>query len=156
MALRALRQCKKIGCKELTREQHGYCDTHKEIAEQKQAERNKFYDKNIRHRKDKKYTDFYHSTEWETVREYALSLYNNIDIYAYYIDKQILIANTVHHIAELKEDWDKGLDIYNLFPLSDSSHNKIHALYKKDKEGTQRLLIQLLKRWRKEFNTPLP
>ena len=149
MNKRALRPCKKAGCPNLTRER--YCEDHIQAAEEHKAIRNKYYDKYVR---EKKYTDFYNSDEWERVRENILVTYNGIDIYAYYIDKEIELASTVHHIVEVKDDWDKRLELINLFPTTESNHNKIHQLYKKDKEGTQKLLMQLLERFRKEYNIP--
>ncbi|MBA4509939.1 hypothetical protein H1057_18135 [Clostridium sporogenes] len=157
MAQRSLRPCKKRGCIKLTRDITGYCEEHIHIAEEKQQQRNKQYDKHIRYNKDKKYTKFYHSKEWKNLRKYILKLYNGIDIYSYYIEDKIVIANTVHHIEEIKDNWDKRLDVDNLFPLSDVTHNKIHSLYSKDKNGTQRLLIEVLERFRKQFGiSPLP
>jgi len=46
------------------------------------------------------------------------------------------------------------LDVYNLFPTTESNHNKIHAMYKEDKEGTQRLLLDMLDRYRREYSIP--
>lgn len=157
MPQRSLRPCKQRGCIKLTRDIAGYCEDHKHIAEEKKAQRNKYYDKSIRHSKDKQYTDFYHSDEWESLREDLLTLYKGIDIYAYYVDKKITLANTGHHIKEIKDSWDKRLDIDNLFPLSGDNHKKIHALYRKDKKETQKLLMELLERFRKQFGiSPLP
>lgn len=154
MNKRTVKQCKRIGCTELTRNKLGYCEEHIHIAKEKETRRNKYYDNNVR---DKKYTDFYNSGEWDRARIDTLSNYNGIDLYAYYINKEIELANTIHHIIELKEDWDKRLDEDNLFPTSESNHNKIHNLYKKDKNGTQRLLRELMNRYRAEFGlSPLP
>lgn len=150
MNRRPLRPCKRVGCSNLTRE--GYCEEHQHVVREKESQRQRYYDKEIRHKRDKKYSDFYNSREWEKFREDVLILYNGIDIYAYYIEKEIVLANTVHHIEELKDNWDKRLDVENMFPMSDGSHKKIHMLYKKDKEGTIRLLRGLLIRFRKEFN----
>ena len=110
---RSLRQCKQVGCNELTREKSGYCTKHIHTVEEKKAERNKYYDKNIR---NKKHADFYKSKGWIETRADVLTIYNGIDIYSYYVDNEVVLANTVHHIVELKEDWDIMLDIDNLFP----------------------------------------
>ncbi|SHF13724.1 hypothetical protein SAMN02745784_02932 [Tissierella praeacuta DSM 18095] len=149
MNKKPLRPCKKIGCPNLTRE--GYCEDHIQVAEEHKSIRNKYYDKYVR---EKKYTDFYNSDEWERVRETILITYHGIDIYAYYINKEIELANTVHHIVEVRYDWDKRLELINLFPTTEKNHTKIHQLYKKDKEGTQRLLMELLERFRREYNIP--
>lgn len=110
--------------------------------------RNKEYDT---HRRNKKSEAFYNSPEWETLREIILGKYKNLDLYDYFINKKITYANTVHHIIELNEDWNRRLDPLNLFPLSDKNHKKIHGMYKKNKKVTQRLLFDLLSRWTKEL-----
>ncbi|ACA46175.1 hypothetical protein FDC22_06095 [Clostridium botulinum] len=157
MAQRSLRQCKQRWCKNLTRDITGYCEEHIHIYEERRAQGNKYYDKHIRHSKDKKYTKFYHSDEWEDLRKDVLTTYNGVDIYSYYIENKAVTANTAHHIIELKEDWDKRLDKDNIFPLTDANHKKIHSLYRKDKKGTQELLRELLERFRKQFGiSPLP
>lgn len=156
MAQRSLRPCKQRGCKALTRDSSGYCEDHIHIAEERKAERNKLYDKQIRHKRDKKYTDFYHSDEWEFVRADLLSDYKEIDLYAYYIKNRIVKANTAHHIDELKDNWEKRLDKDNLFPISDINHRKIHSMYKNDKKGTQELLIDILKKWNENFKRSPP
>ncbi len=124
MAQRSLRPCKQRWCKNLTRDVTGYCGEHIHIAEERQQERNRYYDKHIRYSKDEKYTKFYHRKEWESLREDVLRTYNGVDIYSYYIDNRAVTANTAHHIIELKEDWDKRLDKDNIFPLTDANHKK--------------------------------
>lgn len=108
----------------------------------------KHYDSNYR---DKKAAAFYNSTEWEKIREYIIAKYKGLDLYAYFIDKELVQADTVHHIEELRDNWDRRLDITNLFPLSNSNHSKIHKMYIKNKQGTQQLLLNILKKWEKEF-----
>lgn len=116
--------------------------------EEQQAQRHKVYDKYVRHSKENRiYAEFYHSKEWEQTRAHVINLYSGIDLYAYYILKKIVPATTVHHIRELKEDWDIRLDLDNLFPVSENNHKRIHALYRKDKAGTQKMLKELMKQW---------
>lgn len=124
------------------------CDECKTMYEQDKAQRYKHYDKNIR---DKDTSVFYNSTEWEKTRAEVLIKYKGLDLYEYYINKKIVYADTAHHVVELKEDWNGRLDISNLFPLTASNHSMMHKLYKKDKQGTQKLLFELLKRWEKEY-----
>lgn len=155
MPVRSKKPCKKIGCPNLVIYPHRYCDMHIDLEEKENEERNKLYDTHIRHKRDKQYSEFYHSKEWEKLREYVLVSYNYIDLYAYYIDKQIVTATTSHHIEELKENWNKRLDFENQFPVSESSHNRIHALYKKDKKKTQELLKSILEKF-KNHESPLP
>lgn len=125
-----------------------YCDRCKVKYEKEKAESIKYYDKNIR---DKRATAFYNSKEWLKVREYILAKYKGLDLYAYFILKEIAYADTAHHIIELKDDWAKGLEASNLFPLTSINHGKIHKMYRRDKEGTQEMLVGLLKRWKREM-----
>lgn len=154
MNQRPLRPCKKTGCPNLTRDKLGYCEEHKHISKEIKAKRDKYYNKHIRTKEDKRYTQFYNSIAWKKVRESALRIYHGIDIYDYYTNNKITLATTVHHIEELKDNWDKRADLNNLFPVSEANHNVIHALYKKDKLGTQELLKSMLERFREEFNIP--
>lgn len=80
------------------------------------------------------------------VRDAVLSMFNNIDLFEYYTNSKIVFANTAHHIIEIKDDWSKRFDLSNLFPCSNNTHNKIHALYKNNKTGTQKLLLDILTR----------
>ncbi len=153
MNQRPLRPCKKISCPNLIRDMSGYCEEHKYVAEEIKSKRNQYYNK---YKREEKYTRFYNSKAWKQVRKYILTLYYGIDIYDYYTNNndEIVLATTVHHIEELKDNWDRRLDVNNLFPLNESNHNTIHNLYDKDKEGTQELLKEMLGRFKKEFNIP--
>lgn len=124
------------------------CDECSIKNEQHRAQRYKHYDKNIR---DKETTVFYNSIEWGKVRTEVLHKYKGLDLYEYYINKKIVYADTAHHVVELKEDWSKRFDISNLFPLTSGNHSTIHKLYNKDKQRTQKLLLELLKRWESEY-----
>ena len=125
-----------------------YCDNCNVKYEKEKAESIKYYDKNIR---DKRSIAFYNSQEWIAIREYILAKYKGLDLYAFFILNQIAYADTVHHIVEVKDDWSKGLVVSNLFPLTSSNHGKIHKMYKRDKEGTQKMLRELINRWVREM-----
>lgn len=102
-------------------------------------------------RTDKKEQKLYSSKEWIGLRNYIRGYYNGLDIWAYYEKNQIIQGNTVHHIIEIKDNWDERLNSNNLILLSDSSHKEIHRLYLKNKIETQKKLFELIKRFRKEF-----
>ena len=87
----------------------------------------------------------------DTNKKIYIRKYKGLDLYAFFIEKKIVYADTVYHIVELREDGDRGLDITNLFPLSNSNHNVIYAMYDMDNKSTQKLLKDLLKRWRMEY-----
>lgn len=103
-------------------------------------------------RRNKKAAAFYVSAEWRKVRAFALSLYDSLDMYAYYVQHKIVVADMVHHITEIEEDWTQRLNVENLFPLSNGNHGIISALYKKDeatKRQTQELLRNIIRqRWK--------
>ena len=102
-------------------------------------------------RRDKKAAAFYVSADWRRTRAAALCLYDGMDMYAYYIQHRIATADMVHHIVEIGEDWEKRLDMANLFPLSNSNHGIISALYGRDeatKKATQEQLRSIIeKHW---------
>lgn len=123
MNKKPLRPCKQFGCPNLTRET--YCDKHKYKVQQKESDRQKYYDKNIRYKRDKKYADFYRSKPWEKVREVVLARDNGL-CQECLKDKRVTLADTVHHIIELKDDWGKRLDLNNLISICSSCHSKIH------------------------------
>ncbi|WP_315122328.1 HNH endonuclease [uncultured Clostridium sp.] len=143
MALMKLCRCGKV-IPQGTR----YCEACKERYAKDKADKNRYYDK---HKRNKKSRDFYNSPEWLKTRAYVLAKYKGLDLYAFFILDKIEYADTVHHIVELEEGWNRRKDITNLFPLTGVRHNVIDGMYRRDKEGTQRLLFDLLKRWEQEM-----
>lgn len=116
------------------------CDKCEEAAGQRYKDYNE-------HRRDTRTAAFYTSKEWRKTREFVLSRYDYIDLYAYYVLHEIRRADTVHHITELSEDWERRIEIANLIPLASSTHRTIHTLYDRDtatKAATQAKLRQLL------------
>ena len=107
---------------------------------------NKLYNKFIR-----KNVDFYNSVAWKKLRTVCHNKYNHICLYSYFKYNQIIKSETVHHIIEIEEDKSKSLDIKNLIPLSNSAHNEIHSLYKKNKIKTQQELFEMIKKWEKTY-----
>lgn len=137
--------CNFRGCHKIINYTETYCEDHKTESTQ----RHKTYDL---FRRNKKAAEFYHSDAWIKTREVVLNKFNHIDIYAYYIEHKIVPSNIVHHIDELKDNWNKRLDLNNLIPVSDTSHKAIHKAYESNKAETQMLLIELMNRWINEFN----
>lgn len=93
---------------------------------------------------------FYVSREWRTIRPVIISIYDGIDIWAFYECDQLLAADEVHHIEELDTAWNRRLDPFNLFPLAHASHTAITAAYKRSPASmrtTQRKLLELRKRY---------
>lgn len=143
MALKKLCRCGKI-----IDYNQKYCKQCSIKYKEERAEYHRHYDKYIR---DQESAGFYNSQEWEKTREHIIAKYKGLDLYAFFIEKKIVYADTVHHIEELRENWDRRLDITNLIPLSSGNHTRIHKMYEKDERGTQRLLFSLLDRWREEY-----
>lgn len=110
-------------------------------------ERYKEYDRAFR---DQKSRDFYHSGEWEKVRQYILELDQGVDVYLYKTKGEIRAADTVHHIEPLKDAWDRRFSVPNLMSLHHDTHAYIEKMYKKDKRGMIALLTEMVISYRKE------
>lgn len=133
-----LKVCK---CGKLIPQEMGLCDKCKEAAGNRHKEYNA-------HRRNQDAAAFYVSREWRKLRGVLLPAYDYIDLYAYEVLHEIRHADTLHHIKELSEAWERRLDITNLIPLANSTHTHIHALYDSDpvtKAHTQATLWRLVK-----------
>lgn len=101
-------------------------------------------------RRDPRATEFYLSKEWRTLRPVIMGIYGYIDIYALYVEQQLITlkdSDPVHHIVELEDDWDQRLNPLNLIPLSHNTHNTITALYKQSRStmiATQKQLRSVI------------
>lgn len=100
--------------------------------------------------RDPKSTGFYHSTEWEKIRERAMDLDGGLDVYQYMESGKIVAADTVHHIIPLRDDWDQRCELCNLISLHHDTHTMIEQMYKKDKAGAQEKLKCMLKKYREQ------
>lgn len=94
-------------------------------------------------RRDRKAADFYVSREWRTIRPRIINVFNNVDIYALYVRREILTCEQVHHIIEIEDDWTQRLNPMNLIPLHASSHSIISALYKQSDAQKKETQIEL-------------
>lgn len=141
-------------CNRLINYSNKYCDDCSLIVQkQKDIFAKERYRKYSNKRRDLREQEFYKSKEWISQRAFILSYYCYIDVYAYYYNAEIIQANTVHHIVELKNDWNKRLDSFNLFACSKESHKKIHLDMKlRGKKVVEEELKKLLERFKKEFN----
>lgn len=108
-------------------------------------ERHREYDRYSRDRRSKQY---YSSREWEIARDNALTADGGIDVYMYMTEGIVLLADTVHHIVPLKDDWNKRSVISNLMSLNHDTHSMIEQMYKKDIVRTQSLLMKMLHDYR--------
>lgn len=115
-----------------------------EECEQRQQSRHMIYNNT---RRDKRAAEFYVSKEWRAMRERIIEVYDNVDIYALYVENELLTCEPVHHIVELEDDWEQRLNPFNLIPLNHKTHNTITALYKQSKasmRATQKQLRSLI------------
>ncbi|WP_209660476.1 HNH endonuclease signature motif containing protein [Acetoanaerobium pronyense] len=111
-----------MGCNNIVDLSEKYCKKHKHVEELEKKQRNKFYDNKTR---DDKFTKFYKSKAWTKTRQVRLIKDSKLcqDCLS---EKKITIADTVHHIIEVKDNWAKRFDIDNLISLCHSCHNKRH------------------------------
>lgn len=131
-----LKSCK---CGRLIPQSMKMCETC-EQRQQEQPSRHTVYNNT---RRDARAAAFYLSKEWRKMRECIISVYDGIDIYALYVECEILSCEPVHHIIELEEDWEQRLNPLNLIPLNQRTHNTITALYKKSKESMRATQTQI-------------
>lgn len=111
-------------------------------------ERHREYD---RYTRDEELKRFYNSSQWERARNEALLLDDGIDIYVYLTTGEILVADTVHHIEPVKENWEKRLDINNLISLNHSTHSLIEQKYKREKKKMQEELKAIVIQYRENI-----
>ena len=102
-----------------------------------------------RYSRDKKSKDFYSGKEWEIAREAALDADGGIDVYLYMTQDKVVVADSVHHIVPLKDNWSLRAELTNLISLHHDTHSQIEAMYKRDKAGTQAMLRKLLEEYRR-------
>lgn len=111
----------------------------------------KRYKEYDRHYRDKTSKDFYNSAEWLKARGHVLELDEGIDVYIYMTTGEILLADTVHHIMPLKDDWSKRLDEENLMSLNHDTHSMIEKKYKDNKEKMIEILQEMLLKYRTDM-----
>jgi 5-methylcytosine-specific restriction enzyme A len=125
-----------------------YCDECSKKINKEKSEKNRLYDKECR---NKDSSAIYHSKEWSRLTELCRSRFNRLDIYSLYVLNSIEYGTICHHIEEVTDSKERIYDLQNLILLSGSNHNTIHYLYKKDYEGTKKMLFELIERWKKEM-----
>lgn len=121
-----------------------YCDGCQAMYNEQQKQRHKIYKAK---RNDNKEQRFYNSRGWKQMKQFLDSKYKGLCLYSYYIYDRIVPYDVFHHIVPIKEDWNMRLHLYNLIPLTNSIHEKIHKMYENDQERTQRELQQLVAKW---------
>lgn len=105
------KKCGNIMCNEMIPrgKQPPYCEEH----QQQQA---KIYD----NKRDPRLMRFYKGRAWQRFRATVLAEHH------YLCSECGDTANTVHHIIEVKDDWNKRFKRSNVTPVCESCHSKIH------------------------------
>lgn len=119
MANKALRPCGEIGCTAVTR--NTYCELHQKNIQQPKQNYN-------RYKRDPKADGFYKSGKWQRLRAVALARDNGL---CQECKRQGTIrqAKVVHHLIEIKDEWERRYELSNLESLCHSCHNRIHKRY---------------------------
>lgn len=128
------------GCGKVISYNSSRCEECSEKYEEHTKQRYKQYKSN---RTDVKEQRFYSSSSWLSVRDDVKVRDKGLCLLCLsrgdteYVD-------TVHHIEELKECWDKRLDKNNLICLCESCHQLVHEGYKTNKLDIQREFRNLI------------
>ncbi|AUM89176.1 HNH endonuclease [Clostridium botulinum] len=130
------------GCGKLIDYSIKYCNECSNKYKEKNKIRHKQYKAN---RTDEKEQRFYVSKPWLITRETIKA--RDKGLCRVCLSKgDIRYMNTVHHIEELKDCWDKRLDPSNLISVCESCHQEVHNQYKINKLGLQNILKNLIER----------
>lgn len=111
-----LRPCREINCNNLTRDT--WCESHKK----NQLEITRNYNQ---YKRDDTINGFYRGTDWQRIRKSAL-VRDNYLCQRCLKQKKIQKAQVVHHVVEIKEDWNQRLNLDNLESLCRTCHNRHH------------------------------
>lgn len=105
-----------------------YCEKCQKV---KDSETKQSYRDYQQRRSDKKEQSFYSSSEWLDCR-------NKIRVRDLHLcrvclsNKKIVELDVVHHITELKEDWNSRMTKDNLIGLCNDCHRLVHRAYESD------------------------
>lgn len=133
--------------------------------------RNEYKAYNKRRREDeeyKRFIKFYNSKEWRESRDSTVREQNGFCLVCFALDEGINIINpiditsnlgygagyyeAVHHIIELKENYELRIDKRNLICLCESHHKKVHNEYLNgNKRFIQSMLLNILKWYHQEY-----
>ncbi|MDE3838650.1 HNH endonuclease [Bacillus methanolicus] len=120
MPSKPMKPCSYPRCPNLT--EGAYCEQHTRVKVEAKAESDKEYDKKKR---DLRSTAFYKSKAWKELREYVYRKQYGL-CQRCLKRNEFVRGDIVHHIIEIKDDWDKRLDEDNLEVLCHKCHNRIH------------------------------
>lgn len=109
------RKCFHPSCRNFILFTQTYCEKH---------EPNKEYNE-ARRKYDGEHIGFYKSKAWKNTRKVALMRDNHLCVVC---ERNGIYktAQLVHHLKEVRTDWDKRLNLENLESVCESCHQKIH------------------------------
>ena len=114
----------------------------KECADKEDSRIKERYKDYRRRRADKDIQTFYASKEWKIARDKAKIRDNYVCKLCW--DKKVFkFAEVVHHICEVKEDFNKRLELDNLICLCNCCHKEVHDEYKKNKDSKNKMQEKL-------------
>lgn len=125
-----------------------YCDKCSVSAKAEKSERNRIYDAEFRNKESEA---IYHSSEWQRLTQECKNKFKAIDIYSLYVLDVLEFGSLSHHIEEVTKNKNRVFDITNLIWLTDQNHKEVHKLYKKDYDGTKKMLFELVDRFNKQY-----
>jgi 5-methylcytosine-specific restriction endonuclease McrA len=131
------------GCGKLIDYNQAYCNECEKKYNDENKQRYKQYKAN---RTDIKEQKFYTSAQWIRLREVIKARDKGLCMMCLY-KNNIQYMNTVHHIEELKDCWDKRLNPGNLICLCESCHQTVHKEYLKgelEKKEMQDVLRKII------------
>ena len=135
--------CNKCGTKIPYREK--YCDKCLSVVMEEKQYRNKVKsskynaDRYSRDRENNSYRLFYSSKDWREKRKEILERDNHACVICSELYR-ITMAQDVHHILNLRENYDLRLDNDNLISLCSDHHKMVHALGINNKEKIQKYI----------------
>lgn len=105
-----------------------------------QRARHKTYN---REHRDSRANDFYHSTQWEHMRQVIIARAHGADELVMSEQGRLIAGNVVHHIETLQDAPGKRLNAGNLILLSAKTHAAVHAAYDKSDKDKQAMIERL-------------
>lgn len=125
------RKCAVASCRSYVTLPERYCDAHK-------GHNNSQYNKHVRYNEDnKKYSNFYHSTQWRNARKAKLMEQPLCEVCL--AQGKYTNADMVHHKIELRSPngWKHRLDLNNLESICYECHNKEEHSYSWKNRGRE-------------------
>ena len=150
------KQCSYHSCSKILDDGVMFCPYHQVVYEKERKKRwNKYRKERMKDKYEAMCQRFYRSPTWDRKKEEVKGRCLHIDILEFYRTGKIVEGYAVHHIKELKDEWDLRLDYDNLIYLTKSNHARVHREYDKgfkEKKKMQTILLEIKMMFETEFN----